>query len=62
MYINYYNPHSSGSSIETVENCEGMTRKEVLDLLKEYILVSPYYYVSSRATKQYYQDKKDGRK
>ncbi len=61
MYINHHNPRFIGSNVETVEDCKGMTRKEILALLKEYNLVSPFYYLSSRATKQYYNDKKDNR-
>lgn len=62
MFINYYDPLTTGSNVETVEDCKGMTRGEVIAMLDNYKMVSPFYYLSSRATKQYYQDKKEGKK
>lgn len=54
MYINF----KGSSGIETVENLQGMTRLQRVNLLKEYMLVSPKYYMSSRASKAYYKDDK----
>ena len=63
MYINYHNKRIIGSDIDTVENLQGMTRKEIKILLDEYKQVSDNFYLSSRATKSYYeQNKKDGKK
>ena len=63
MYINYHNKRVIGSCIATVENLQGMTRKDIKILLAEYKQVDDNFYLSQRATKSYYeQNKKDGKK
>lgn len=56
MYINF----KGSSGIETVENLKGMTRSERVNLLKEYLLVSNSYYMSQRASKNFYEEQKKG--
>ena len=63
MYINYHNKRVIGSTVDTVENLKGMSRKEIKILLDEYKQVDDNFYLSQRATKSYYQEnKKDGKK
>lgn len=62
MYINYHNRRVIGSSVDTVENLKGMSRKDIKILLAEYKLVDDNFYLSQRATKSYYeQNKKDAK-
>lgn len=63
VFINYYNKRVIGSSVDTVENLKGMSRKEIKILLDEYKQVDDNFYLSQRATKSYYeQNKKEGKK
>lgn len=59
-YINFKCPDTG--TIETLEDCKGMTRSEKTFLLGEYKVNERghggYYWLSSRATKEYYTDKK----
>ena len=52
IYINF----RCENGIETIEALE--TRKEARELLKEYNLISSGYYISQRATKDYYNNLK----
>lgn len=54
MYLNF----KGCKGIETAEDLKGMSRKERATLLKEYQLVSNGYYISNRATKDYYENQK----
>ena len=54
FYINYKFPYTG--QIETIE--DRMPLNEAKVLIKEYKLVSSSYYLSSRATKQHYDDTK----
>ena len=58
MYLNYHNRHVISSSIETVESLHHMTRKEKKDYIKEYNKADSNFYLSSRATKDYYLNNK----
>ena len=60
MYINYHNKRVIGSSVDTVENLKGMSRKEIKTLLAEYKQVDANFYLSQRATKSYYEQNKKG--
>lgn len=63
-YIRYINFRNDDGTIETVEdfgliikgNYSRQYRKKILD---EYQLISPNYYASQRASKDYYQSLKD---
>ena len=52
-YINFKCPYNG---IETIEG--PLPPKEARELIAEYKLVSPSYYISSRATKQFYNELK----
>lgn len=56
-YINFKCQYSG--DIETIEALE-CKRKDAIVLLREYDLVGIGYYLSKRATKQYYYDLKAG--
>ena len=53
MYINY---RSSGK-IETIEDMTKLSRVERKALIKEYKMVNANYYISQRATKDFYFNK-----
>lgn len=55
MYINY----KRDGITETIEDLRGLTRREKMTLIREYRLVDVNYYLSSRATKQFYESIKD---
>lgn len=55
MYINY----KSNGKIETIEDMSKLTRVERKSLIKEYKLVDTNYYISQRATKDFYSTKTD---
>jgi len=55
-YINYKNDNYTpaiGYGIETIDEAE--TRREALYLLKEYRLSGDNFYISKRATKDWYE-------
>lgn len=54
MYINYKCPFTG--SIETVECLKGLSKEDRKDLIANYKTVAPDYYVSRRATKEYYEE------
>ena len=53
MYINY----KTNGKIETVEDVTKLSRTERKALIKEYKMVDANYYISQRATKDFYFDK-----
>lgn len=63
-FIRYINYRNDDGTIETVEdfgliikgNLDRRSRQNILD---EYQLISPNYYASQRASKDYYQSLKD---
>ena len=55
MYINY----KANGKIETIEDMSKLTRIERKALIKEYRLVDANYYISQRATKDFYSTKTD---
>ena len=56
-YVNFKCQYSG--DIETIEGLE-CKRKDAILILNEYKLVDSGYYISKRATKQYYYDLKAG--
>ena len=57
-YIN----HKLNGFIETVEDMRGMSKADKIALIKDYQLVSGNYYASSRASKDFYANNKQGDK
>ena len=55
MYINY----KANGKVETIEDMTKLTRAERKALIKEYRLVDANYYISQRATKDFYSTKTD---
>lgn len=55
MYINY----KANGKIETIEDMTKLTRIERKNLIKEYRMVNDNYYISQRATKDFYSTKTD---
>ena len=55
MYINY----KANGKTETVEDMSKLTRIERKALIKEYKMVDNNYYISQRATKDFYYAKTD---
>lgn len=53
MYINY----KANGRVETIEDMTKLTRAERKALIKEYRLVDANYYISQRATKDFYSTK-----
>ena len=62
MYLNYHNKRVIGSSIETVEDLKNMSRKDRQILLTEYNKVDTNFYISTRATKDFYLNNKESKK
>lgn len=55
MYINY----KANGKIETIEDMTKLSRIERKALIKEYKMVDTNYYISQRATKDFYFTKTD---
>ena len=55
MYINY----KSNGKVETIEDMTKLSRVERKALIKEYKMVDTNYYISQRATKDFYSNKID---
>lgn len=55
MYINY----KANGKVETIEDMTKLIRAERKALIKEYRLVDANYYISQRATKDFYSIKTD---
>lgn len=55
MYINY----KENGKIETIEDMTKLSRAERRALIKDYRLVDANYYISQRATKDFYSIKTD---
>ena len=55
MYINY----KANDKIETIEDMKKLSRVERKALIKEYKMVDDNYYISQRATKDFYSTKTD---
>lgn len=55
MYINY----KENGKIETIEDMTKLSKAERKALIKEYRLVDANYYISQRATKDFYSTKTD---
>lgn len=55
MYINY----KANGKVETIEDMTKLTRAERKALIKEYRLIDTNYYISQRATKDFYSTKTD---
>lgn len=55
MYINY----KENGKIETIEDMTKLSKAERKALIKEYRLVDAKYYISQRATKDFYSTKTD---
>lgn len=55
MYINY----KASGKIETIEDMTKLTKVERKALIKEYKMVDDNYYISQRATKDFYYTKTD---
>ena len=53
MYINY----KSNGKIETIEDMTKLSKIERKALIKEYKMVDANYYISQRATKNFYSTK-----
>ena len=53
MYINY----KSNGKIETIEDTTKLTKVERKALIKEYKMIDANYYISRRATKDFYFNK-----
>ena len=53
MYINY----KANGKVETIEDMTKLSRVERRALIKEYRLVDANYYISQRATKDFYYNK-----
>ena len=53
MYINY----KSDGKIETIEDMTKLSRVERKALIKEYKMANANYYISKRATKDFYFNK-----
>lgn len=55
MYINY----KANGRVETIEDMTKLSRTERKALIKEYNMVDTNYYISQRATKDFYSTKTD---
>lgn len=55
MYINY----KANGKVETIEDMSKLKRVERKALIKEYKMVDTNYYISQRATKDFYSTKTD---
>jgi len=55
LYINYKN---EDGTIETAEDMRGMSKADKKELINNYNMLDGYY-ASTRASKEFYTDKKD---